>query len=159
MAQINSALYPSGGGMTLGDDRPHPPRPISNKERLTMPAMACSPLRSMRPPAHSRLAGSRGSFCGTGGCAIRSPFVVAGNTPTAIPSRRLIRQQLRGLLPRSIRMKILPLPTYPLPLWERGLFIPRSTASKLENVPTGHMAGSSKKNYEYPAPLPPVLRS
>ena len=167
VAQINSALYPSGEcGTTLGGtiDR-------TGTEAYIQQGTfdyACNGLQSFKIDATTgafTFGGVAWSFCGTGGCAIRSPFVVAGNNGHGYTfSEAYCDNSFAAFYRDRFGAMNLDYPniTFPPPGGGMGpYYSPVSMASDNQNVPTGHMAVALQKNYEYPCgpSLPPVLAS
>lgn len=166
VAQINSALYPAGEcGTTLGGtiDRTGTEAYIQQGTY----DYACNGLQTFKINATTgafTFNGVAWSFCGTGGCIIRSPFVVAGNNGHGYTfSEAYCDNGFAAFYRDSFGVMNLDHPdiTFPPPTGDGGYYSPVSMASDNQKVPTGHMAIALQKNYDYPCgnSLPPVLAS
>ena len=166
VAQINSALYPAGEcGTTLGGTIDRTGTEVYIQQGTS--DYACNGLQSFKINATTgafTFGGVAWSFCGTGGCAIRSPLVVAGNNGHAYTFQESYCDNGFVAFYRD-RFGVMNLDnpdiTFPPPTGDGGGYSTVSMASDNQNVPTGHMAVALQKNYDYPCgpSLPPVLAS
>ena len=158
VAQINTALYTGGEcdgthGGTI--DRTGTAVYIQWGE---VTEESCAALQTFHINATTgafTFGGVGWSFCGPGGCAIRSPFVVAGNNGHGYTLGELYCDN--SFVPfyrdRFGTMNLDdPNITFPPPGGGIGghYYSPVSMASDNQNVPTGHMAVALQENYDYP---------